>query len=246
MSGLVDYLKTLFGERIEEMKDPEVEIEQAINAARARDRELRNQAAKVIAHKTQIADEIEDAAGELERARELAKQALLKSDEATRAGRTEDAERYNRSAQALAMRMQAAESNYESLKTQLEIAEEQADTAKRTVQQNAMELEEVAAKRMEMLGELESAKMQETLNRAMQSINATMDREGPSLSEVEDKIEARKAEARAQAELAAATPEGSIAELEREIGLAEADRMLDDLRADLGLSQKALTGGGQS
>lgn len=237
MSGLIDYLKTLFGERIEEMKDPEVEIEQAINAARARDTELRNQAAKVIAHKTQIAGEIEDSAAELARAKELAKQALLKADEATQAGRAEDAERWNRSAQALAMRMQAAESSYESLKTQLEIAEEQADSAKQAVQQNAMELEEIAAKRMEMLGELESAKMQEALNRAMQSINSTMDRDGPSLSEVEDKIEARMAEARARAELGAATPEGAIAELEREVGLAEANRTLEDLRAELGLTR---------
>ncbi len=84
MSGLIDYLKTLFGERIDEMKDPEVEIEQAINAARDRDQQLRNQAAKVIAHRSMIAGEIEDAAEELARAKELAKQALLKADDATR------------------------------------------------------------------------------------------------------------------------------------------------------------------
>jgi phage shock protein A len=113
------------------------------------------------------------------------------------------------------------------------------------VQQNAMDLEEITAKRMEMLGELEAAKMQEAVNGAMEAMAATVDRQGPSLSEVEDKIEARMAEARARAELGAATPEGSMAELEREVDLAEADATLDSLRAELGISptrQNAIAG----
>jgi phage shock protein A len=197
----------------------------------------------VIAHRTQVAGEVEDAAGELARARELAKQALLKADEATKAGNSDDAARWTRSAQALAMRMQAAESNYGNLKRQLEIAEEQSDKAKTAVQRNAMELEEIAAKRMEMLGELEAAKMQETVNNAMASISSSIDREGPSLKDVEDKIEARMAEARAHAELEAATPEGSVAELEREVDLAEADATLDELRAELGLDRREIGAG---
>jgi phage shock protein A len=58
----------------------------------------------------------------------------------------------------------------------------------------------------------------------------------PSLKEVEDKIEARMAEAQAKAELQSVTPEGSMAELEREVDLAQADTVLDNLRAELGLA----------
>ena len=53
---------------------------------RTRDRELRNQAAKVVAHRTRTAAELEDAGEEAAKARELAKQALLKAD-AARDGR---------------------------------------------------------------------------------------------------------------------------------------------------------------
>jgi phage shock protein A len=237
MGGLWDYIKTLFGQKVEEMKDPEVEIEQAINAARERDRDLRNQAAKVIAHRSQIAGELEDSAEELAKAKELAKQALLKAEAAKSAGNADEQVRWTKSAQALAMRMQAAQSNYDRYKEQLTVADEQAEKAKAAVQQNAMELEEIGSKRLEMLGQLESAKMQEAMNEAMASVSASVGQDAPSLAEVEDKIDARMAEARAKAELEAVTPEGSMAELERAVDLAEADATLESLRAELGLAE---------
>lgn len=236
MSGLWGYLKALFGQKVEELKDPEIEIEQAIASARERDRELRNQAAKVIAHRSQIAGELEDSAEELAKARELAKQALLKAEAAKNAGNADEQVRWTKSAQALAMRMQAAQSNFDRYTEQLKIADEQAEKAKAAVQQNAMELEEIGSKRLEMLGQLESAKMQEAMNDAMASISASVGQDAPSLQEVEDKIDARMAEARAKAELEAVTPEGSMAELERAVDLAEADATLESLKAELGLS----------
>lgn len=235
MGRLWDYLKALFGKKVEELKDPEVEIEQAIASARERDQDLRNQAAKVIAHRTQLAGELEDSAEELAKAKELAKQALLKAEAAKSAGNTDEQLRWTQSAQALAMRMQAAQSNYDRLTEQLETADEQAEKAKSAVQQNAMQLEEIASKRLEMLGALESAKLQESMNDAMASISASVGQDAPSLKEVEDKIEARMAEAQAKAELEAVTPEGSMAELERSVDLAEADRALEDLRKELGI-----------
>ena len=68
-------------------------------------------------------------------------------------------------------------------------------------------MQELAAKRMELLGQLQAAKMQEKVNDAMSSD----DRHGrartrPSLEEVEDKIQARMAQASAKAELDATSP----------------------------------------
>jgi phage shock protein A len=123
------------------------------------------------------------------------------------------------------------------LKQQMEVADDNAEKAKQAVQNNAMELEEISAKRMEMLGELEAAKMQESLNKAMASINATVDvGDAPSLKEVEDKIEERMATARAKAELDTVTPEGAMAELEREVDMASAEATLDDLKKQLGIT----------
>jgi len=229
------YIKQLFRSKTEAAMDPEIEIEQAITEARKRDQELRNQAAKVVAHRTQLESKIERAAGDAGEARELAKQALTKAKESTDKGDTEGAEKWNRSAQGLAMKLQAADNNLESLKQQYETAAEQAEKAKTAVQQNALRVQELTAKRMEMLGELQQAKMQESVNKAVDAMTATFDDEAVSLEKVEDKIEQRKAEAMAKAELREATPEGAEAELREAVSLTQADAKLDELRAELGI-----------
>jgi len=230
------YIKALFRSKTEAMMDPEIEVEQAITEARKRDQELRNQAAKVVAHRTQLESQMGRAAEDAGEARELAKQALLKAQASTAAGDTAGAEKWNRSAQGIAMRLQAAENNLNSLKGQYETAAAQAEAAKRAVQQNAMRLQELAAKRMELLGSLQQAKMQESVNNAMESMSATFDDEAVSLSKVEDKIEARRAEAMAHAELREATPEGAEMELRETISVAQADAKLDELKKELGIT----------
>ena len=237
-----NYIKTWFGVKSKEAMDPEIEIEAAIAEARKNDQSLRNEAAKVIAHRTRVADEVEDTAKEVGEAKELARQALLKSDAAMKAGNAADAEKWNSAAQSIAMRLQASQKNLDSMQQQLTVADQQAERAKQAVHDNAMRLEEITAKRMEMLGQLEQAKMQESVNNAMASINASVGGDAPSLKEIEDKIEDRMAEAMAKTELTAETPEGAMAELEREVDLASANSALDDLRAELGLGPAPAAG----
>ncbi len=99
-----------------------------------------------------------------------------------------------------------------------------------------MRLEELAAKRMQLLGKLEQAKMQEAVNSAMETMTSALEREAPSLSRVEDKIESRLAEAKAKTELRQITPEGAEQELREAISLAQADAKLEELRKELGLN----------
>jgi phage shock protein A len=237
-----NYIKTWFGVKSKEAMDPQIEIEAAINEARENDQNLRNEAAKVIAHRTRVADEVEEMAKEVGEAKELARQALLKSDGAMKAGNTADGEKWNAAAQSIAMRLQASQKNLDSMQQQLTIADQQAEQAKQAVHDNAMRLEEITAKRMEMLGQLEQAKMQESVNKAMAAIDASVGGEAPSLKEIEDKIQDRVAEAMAKTELTAETPEGAMAELEREVDLASANSALDDLRAELGLGPAPAVG----
>lgn len=232
---LMAYLRSWFKTTSEQMMDPEIEIEAAIDEARRRDQALRNQAAKVIAHKTQLEGQIEKAAESVGEAKEMAKQALLKAEEARAGGDQAGVEKWTNAAQSLAMKLQASENSLESLKGQFETAVTQAEQAKEAVQTNAMKVQELAARRMEMLGTLEQAKMQEAVNSAVESMSASLGDEGPDLSAVEDKIEMRKAEAMAKAELREATPEGAEAELRREVNMAEANAKLDQLRAELGI-----------
>lgn len=229
------YLKTLFRTTAERAMDPEIEIEQAIQESRAQDQKLRNQAAKIIAHRTQIEAKIERAADEVGEAREMAKQSLMKAESSKTAGDTEAMEKWTRAAQSLAMKLQAAENNLSGFKEQYGIAVTQAESAKTAVEQNAMRLQELAAKRMELVGRLEQAKMQEAVNKAVESIGASMEIESPSLDKVQDKIDVRLADAKARAELRESTPEGAETELREAISVAQADAKLEELKAELGL-----------
>lgn len=229
------YIKSWFKRASEQAMDPEIEIQAAIDEAKRKDQDLRNQAAKVIAHKTQLDSQIERAAEDVGEAKEMAKQALIKADEATKAGDDAGVTKWTQAAQSLAMKLQAAENNLSSLKDQFGTAEVQAEKAKEAVQTNAMKVQELSAKRLEMLGSLEQAKMQEAVNDAVQSMSAAVSDEGPNLRTVEDKIERRKAEAMARAELHEATPEGAEAELRKAVSMTEAQAKLDELRAELDL-----------
>lgn len=229
------YLKALFSTKADEAMDPKIEIEAAINEAKKKDQDLRNQAAKVIAHRTQLENQIEDAADAAGEAKEMAKQALLKAEAAGNEGDAAGVEKWTQAAQSMAMNLQASENNLASLKEQYAVSQGQAEKAKDAVQQNAMMLQELSAKRMELLGQLEQAKMQEAVNEAVESMSVSMSDDGPSLDQVEDKIERRKAEAMAKAELHEATPEGAEAELKAAINVSAADAKLEELKAELGL-----------
>jgi phage shock protein A len=231
----IAYIKSWFKSTSEDLMDPEIEIQAAIDEAKSQDQALRNQAAKVIAHKTQLDGQIEKAADAVGEAKEMAKQALIRADEAKKAGDEAAVTKWTQAAQSMAMKLQASENNLTSLKEQFETAETQAAKAKEAVQANAMKVQELSAKRLEMLGSLEQAKMQEAVNNAVQSMSASVSDEGPNLDTVEAKIEQRKAEAMAKAELHEATPEGAEAELRKAVNMAEADSKLEELRAELGL-----------
>ena len=83
--------------------DPEIEIEQAINNAKKQDQQLRNQAAKVVAHRTQLESKMEKAADAVGENREMAKQAILRAEDAKSKGDVEGQTKWVKTAQALAM-----------------------------------------------------------------------------------------------------------------------------------------------
>jgi len=221
---VIGYLKTLFRVKAEAAMDPEIEIEQAIEEARKQDRQLRNQAAKVIAHREQLERKIEKSADQVGEAREMAKQALLRAERAKAEEDSAGLEKWTNTASSLAMKLQASESNLESLKGQYEIAVAQADEANNAVQGNAMRVQ------------IQQAKMQEEVNKAVEAMSGALETESPSLERVENKIEERLATAKANAEVAQSTPEGAEAELREAVSLARADDKLAELRAELGLN----------
>ena len=76
------YLKTLVTGGVEKRMRPEVQIEQAMADARKQDLELRNQAARVIAHRTELQMKLDRAIDDAAEARAQAGQALKNADSA--------------------------------------------------------------------------------------------------------------------------------------------------------------------
>lgn len=241
-----EYIKAWFRGASDRAMDPAVEMQMAIDQAKQQDRNLRNQAANIVAHRTQLEGRIEKEADTVGETREMAKQALMKAEEARAKGDTAGVDKWTTTAQSLALKLQASENNLTSLTQQYEVAIGQAEDAKRAVQQNATRLQELSAKQIELMGALEQAKMQEQVNQAVQVMSATLDDEMPSLASVEEKIERRKAQAMAKAEIFEATPQGAEAELREAINQTAADAKLDELKAELGLTTGGTTETGEA
>ena len=249
--GMIDVLRKRWryftaktDSRFEAGADPKIQLEQAIADAQEQHRRLLEQAANVVAnhkqHELQLTRSMED----LEKVRASTKQALLMADEAQRGGDGDKAREYNQTAEAFANRLVATENQVEDLKTLSLQSAGAADQARSAVQQNALALQQKLAERQKLLSQLDQAKMQEQLNRAMSTLNQTVDTEAPSLDQVRAKIEARYAKAIGTSEVSGQTVEARMLEVQQAAMGSEARSRLDSLRAELGIGAAGALGTG--
>src|SRR5207302_5199108 len=114
-----------------------------------------------------------------------------------------------------ANRLIAVEKEVESLKTLHLQSSQASDQAKSAVQQNSAILQKKLAERQKLLSQLDQAKMQEQMNRAMATLSEAVGQDVPTFDEVRTKIEARYARALGASELQGATVESRMLEVER-------------------------------
>jgi phage shock protein A len=225
--------------RFEESADPKIQLEQAIADAQDQHRRLVEQAANVVANQKQHELQLNRAMEELEKVNRSTRQALMMAQEASAKGDTERAREYNQTAEAFANRLIATENQVNDLKTLSLQSAQAADQARAAVQQNSLALQQKLAERQKLLSQLDQAKMQEQLNRAMSSLNQTVDSSAPSLDQVRAKIEARYAKAIGTSELGGQTMESRMLEVQQAAMGSEAKSRLDSMRAELGLPSTA-------
>lgn len=230
--------------RFETNADPKIQLEQAIADAQDQHRRLAEQAASVVANHKQHELQLNRAIEELEKVRASTKQALIMADQAGRGGDTDKAREYNQTAEAFANRLVATENQAEDLKTLSLQSAQAADQARAAVQQNSLLLQQKLAERQKLMSQLDQTKMQEQLNRAMSSLNQTVDNDGPSLEQVRAKIEARYAKALGMSEVAGQTVESRMLEVQQAAMGSEARARLDTLRAELGFASQGELGSG--
>ena len=235
------YMTALFTNKFNEAADPKVQLEQAIAEAQEQHQRLRQQAANVIANQKQTELRLNRALEELERANVNTRQALKMADDAGRSGDATKSTQYTDAAEALAARMITIEGEIEDLKSLHLQATQAADQAKSAVQQNSAALQRKLSERQKLLGQLDQAKMQEQMNKAMATLSESVGQDVPTFDEVRNKIEARYAKAKGMAELSdATTVAGRISEIEAASQNFEARARLDQIRAELGLASKPL------
>jgi phage shock protein A len=232
------YLGARLSGKLEESADPKTQLEQAIEEAQQQHRRLTEQAANVIANQKQTQMRLERAVEEYERSNASARQALLLADEANRDGKADKATSYTQAAEAFADRIIALEREVAELKQQLQQTTQAAEQAKAAVAQNSSALQKKLTERQNLLSQLDQAKMQEQMNRAMTQLSATVGEDVPTFEQVRDKIERRLAKAQSMADLTTTNVDAKMLEVEQAQASAEAQARLSELRSELGLASR--------
>jgi phage shock protein A len=222
--------------KFEEAADPKVQLEQAIIESQEQHRRLKEQAANVIANQKQTELRLTRKMEELEKINSNTQQAVLMADEATKKGDNAKATEYTTAAEAFANRLIVIEREVEDLK-QLSLQSTQAsDQAKSAVAQNSAALQKKLSERQKLLSQLDQAKMQEQMNKAMTSLAEAVGQDVPSLEEVRTKIEARYAKAKGMAELEGNSVESRMLEVEQASMNSDAQARLAEIRTKLGIA----------
>ncbi len=230
------YLTAKLTGSFNERADPKVQLEQAILEAQDQHRRLKEQAANVIANQKQTEMRLNRSMEELGKLNASARQAVQMADEATRRGDTTKALDYTSAAEAYANRLIATEKETESLKQLLLQSTQAAQQAKAAVQQNSMVMQKKLSEKQKLMGQLDQAKMQEQMNRAMASLSETVGQDVPTFDEVRNKIEQRYAKALGASEIAGESVEVRMLEVEQAAMNTEATARLDAIRAQLGIT----------
>lgn len=234
-----NYLVAKLSGSFEETADPKVQLEQAITEAKDQHKRLKQQAANVIANQKQTELRLNRSIEELERVNANAHQAVTMADAAQQSGEADKALRYTNAAEQFANRLLTLETEIDSLKSLHFQASEAADQAKNAVDQNSDLLQKKLGEKQALLSQLDQAKMQESVNKAMATLSEAVGEDVPTFNEVRDKIEARYAKAKASAELTEGNVETQMLEIEKAARNAAAQSRLDSIKAELGITTGA-------
>ena len=196
---------------------PKVQLEQAIIEAQDQHRRLKEQAANVIANQKQTELRLNRAHGGAREGQRNARQAVLMADEATKKGDDRQGRpSTRRAAESFANRLIAARDARSRTSRRCTCRPPRpSDQAKAAVAAELQRLQKKLAERQKLLGQLDQAKMQEQMNKAMASLSETVGEDVPTFDEVRDKIEARYAKAKGMAELSGETVESRMLEVEQ-------------------------------
>jgi len=230
------YFAAFLSGKLDDLMDPRIQIEQALDEARRQHGLLSEQAGAVIGNERELETRIARSEEEAARLRGAAARTLVLADSARRDGDRTKAAAYERSARSFAGRLASLESSATVLRGLLERAKLASAAARRAVEQNAAALQHQLTERAELLTELEAAKMQERMTDTLRQIGTAVPDDVPTLANVRDRIDARFARATGRGEIAAGTADARLLESEQAEIELEGEQRLEEIRRSLGLA----------
>jgi hypothetical protein len=211
-------------------------IEEALVAARTRDRQLRDEIARAVSQRVEADYDLDAAARESSESRKLAGRALARADEAARAGQRGEAASWTGAARVFAMRWRDADARAEARRAELVELDEQRQRAEGGIAANAGALRQAADARLAGLSGRRRAKLAAEVDEAVIAIGAP----------ATDLVARAERAARAAREAAPVTPDGEpapahvpmLGALEDEVDMESVDPLLDELRAEMDQGDK--------
>ena len=197
------YITAGANQKFNEQADPKVQLEQAITEAQDQHRRLKEQAANVIANQKQTEMRLNRAMDELEKVNAQRPPGRADGRRGHQDGRHGQGGRvHDRRPRRSPTGSSHSRSEVEELKELRLQSTQAADQAKAAVAPELGRLlQKKLAERQKLLSQLDQAKMQEQMNKAMASLRETVGQDVPTFDEVRDKIEARYAKAKGMSEL---------------------------------------------
>ena len=227
-------LTNLFNERA----DPEIQIRQAIEEGQQAHLRLVDAAAGVIGQSKDVEIKIARTTAQIQRLDRSASQALRLADEARAKGELASAASFERNAQIFAAQLATAEGSLTDLHELHERAAMTAAAARRTVEQNKIQLQRQIAERTRMLSDLAAARMQERLAEMLRAMDRLAPESTiPSLPQIQDRIDRRIAKSAGQIEIALDGVESTMLQVERAVLDERGAEVLAQIREREGLAE---------
>ncbi|MBI8999879.1 PspA/IM30 family protein [Corynebacterium sp. CCM 9185] len=229
------YLMASLDKKIDENADPNVQIQQAVTAAKERHASITRQAASVIGTRSQLEMKLNRLLADRSTLEEEARNSLRAADAATEAGESARALELMATAEVLSTRLVVVENQIEETTALHGRAVKAAEQAAVQVRESEARLRDQLDQIRELRAQVDQTAMQETVNDAAGSMDGIGEPDSavPTLDAVRAKIERRYAEALGSQELL----ETSVAERMTEIkntGLdMKATARLDQIRAEM-------------
>lgn len=232
------YLGALVGSALDEVADPRLQVQMALEEARRQHQLLAEQAAAVLGNERELEIKVRRAMAEVERFRSATGRALMLADRAARDGDEAGARGHEETAALFAVQLAGAESTAADLADARFRAAGAAAAARRAVDQSAHLLQSRLTEASRLTTEIEVARMQECIADTLTALEA-MAPSGPvaTLDQVRARVDRRFSIAAARSELAGSGVGARMLEIER-ASLQETGRQkLVEIRQALGLPE---------